>query len=281
MAQVAIVSDIVADLRIKPIPPTDIRHLDRLQETQLLYGDSVQVLKEQETWAYVEVDDQLVYSENRGWHGYPGWIEKNSLTFGSRGILCNEVISAKNVPFSCVDGSSLTLLMGTKVRLLEGNQAELSTGLIGHLPPNACAFGGLPSLFCHLGDPYHWGGLSSFTPAVSNLTGLDCSGLVHLYFRLQKIRFARNASDQYRMSTQVKIDELQSGDLIFKKNLASNRIDHVMLYLGEDKILESTALTSSVRITTATERLGAPLKEITLPYQYDGSEYLFASFLKK
>ena len=58
-----------------------------------------------------------------------------------------------------------------------------------------------------LGAPYLWGGLG---PA-----GIDCSGLVHLAYRLQGARVPRDAADQYAAAERIPLPDAGPGDLFF------------------------------------------------------------------
>ena len=75
---VFVVTSQVADLRREPIMRTDLGK-DLLQETQLLYGDTVEVLDQNDSWMKVHVIDQPVFTEESGWSGYVGWIEKQKI----------------------------------------------------------------------------------------------------------------------------------------------------------------------------------------------------------
>ncbi len=63
----------IANLRSEP-------HEDSPLESQLLLGDPLHLLKEQGKWAYVAALEQPRFRKNKGWHPYPGWVEKTALT---------------------------------------------------------------------------------------------------------------------------------------------------------------------------------------------------------
>ncbi|MDO8730781.1 MAG: C40 family peptidase [Candidatus Omnitrophota bacterium] len=70
----------VADLRKEPSDPGPSRDHDPLEESQLLAGDPVRVLEEKNGWARVEATEQLEWSHNQRWEGYPGWMRLSDLT---------------------------------------------------------------------------------------------------------------------------------------------------------------------------------------------------------
>jgi hypothetical protein len=77
-----------------------------------------------------------------------------------------------------------------------------------------------------LGVPYEWGGLSA--------AGIDCSGLVHLAYRLCGTVVPRDAWQQDEAGTEV--EEPQPGDLV----TYGEPVDHVAFWAGEGRILHAT-----------------------------------------
>jgi gamma-D-glutamyl-L-lysine dipeptidyl-peptidase len=251
-----IVTTPVADVRHEPIASTLIRAKDPLQETQVLYNDIVEVIAEKDGWLQVSVPDQPVFDKEQCWKGYPGWVEKKQLTPIEKPPQVRGYVTKK-----WTVASGIALSMGTKL-------FESIPSITQDDPKKA--------IVVHVGDPYLWGGLSSYDPSMpAPLTGVDCSGLVYLYYRLQGIIIPRNASDQFRVVDFMQGKSLQQGDLIFLHNLASNRVDHVMLYWGDDQIFESTMRSNTVRIISSHERIGRSITEVDCGYHFDGFEFYF------
>ena len=80
-----------------------------------------------------------------------------------------------------------------------------------------------------LGSPYEWGGLSR--------RGIDCSGLVHLAYRLAGRLVPRDAWQQEAAAAAV--DEPRPGDLVTYGD--GPRADHIAFWLGRGRILHATA----------------------------------------
>ena len=90
-----------------------------------------------------------------------------------------------------------------------------------------------------LGVPYLWGGTS--------IKGVDCSGFTQQVFALNGILLPRNASAQAKVGEPVEISaglhNLKPGDLLFfakTKEDGSARINHVAIYIGGGKIIQSS-----------------------------------------
>ncbi len=112
----------------------------------------------------------------------------------------------------------------------------------------------------YLGSEYVWGGAG--TPEY----GIDCSGLVlqSLYragLDPQPISVDRHVRPAYRTSVQLykhprlmhlPFAERQRGDLIFYRSNSTGKVNHVGIYLGDDKILEAVSGPDTTRIGTVT-----------------------------
>lgn len=94
-----------------------------------------------------------------------------------------------------------------------------------------------------LGTPYRWGGSSPSK-------GFDCSGLVKYAFNDETFDLPRTSSAMANGHGQ-KIDrkDLKPGDLIFFK-LKSRRVNHVAIYLGNDRFIHAPRRGKSVSIDT-------------------------------
>ncbi|AFI90730.1 NlpC/P60 family protein [Pectobacterium parmentieri] len=104
-------------------------------------------------------------------------------------------------------------------------------------------------LMSQIGKPYHWGGSSPFT-------GFDCSGLVYYAYKdVVKIQIPRTANEMYHLrdAAPIKKSDLESGDLVFFRINNRGAADHVGVYLGEGKFIQSPRTGSDIRISKLSE----------------------------
>ena len=73
-----------------------------------------------------------------------------------------------------------------------------------------------------IGTPYKYGGMTR--------SGMDCSGLLINSFTVVKVNLPRSSEAQSKVGTQVKMNELKPGDLVFfATGNKKNEITHVGL----------------------------------------------------
>ncbi|WP_145476017.1 C40 family peptidase [Yersinia similis] len=103
----------------------------------------------------------------------------------------------------------------------------------------------MSKLMKQVGKPYRWGGSSPNT-------GFDCSGLIYYAYKdVVKIKMPRTANEMYHLrdAAPVKRTELESGDLVFF-NIANRGVaDHVGIYLGNGKFIQSPRTGEEIRIS--------------------------------
>jgi len=94
-----------------------------------------------------------------------------------------------------------------------------------------------------LGTPYRWGGSSPSK-------GFDCSGLVKYAFNDATFDLPRTSNAMASGHGQkVERADLKPGDLIFF-NIKSRRVNHVAIYLGNDRFIHAPRRGKSVTIDT-------------------------------
>ena len=102
------------------------------------------------------------------------------------------------------------------------------------------------------GNPYRYGGTS--------LTqGVDCSGFTQAVFKEKGIDLPRTSRQQARDGRTIPLNKLQPGDLIFYGK--DGVINHVALYIGEDKVLHASNKNSGIMVSEYNYR--KPYKAVT------------------
>jgi cell wall-associated NlpC family hydrolase len=96
-----------------------------------------------------------------------------------------------------------------------------------------------------VGKPYVLGGNG---PDV-----FDCSGLVQQAYLAAGVRLPRLASQQRYAGTEVTIDDLLPGDLLYYQDGSSPRRGHISMYAGDGLVVEAANPRRGVRIRTLHE----------------------------
>lgn len=107
----------------------------------------------------------------------------------------------------------------------------------------------MSTLMNQIGKPYRWGGSSP-------RTGFDCSGLVYYAYKdTVKFRIPRTANEMYHLRDAAPIDrdELKNGDLVFFRTRGRGTADHVGVYVGNGKFIQSPRSGQEIQITSLSE----------------------------
>jgi gamma-D-glutamyl-L-lysine dipeptidyl-peptidase len=114
----------------------------------------------------------------------------------------------------------------------QGGWARVATayGYPGWVREDAlCGDDPLALAWTFVGAPYEWGGLT--------VAGIDCSGLVHIAYRLAGRLVPRDSWQQEGAGAEVAEPELRPGDLVTYGSEA--RADHIAFWVGDGRILHS------------------------------------------
>lgn len=137
----------------------------------------------------------------------------------------------KSCTTSAVESKPLTIAEAHKVRVQKAQKTAMN------------------KLMDQIGKPYRWGGSSP-------RTGFDCSGLVYYAYKdLVKFRIPRTANEMYHLRDARAIDrgELESGDLVFFRTRGRGTADHVGVYIGGGKFIQSPRTGRDIQITSLSE----------------------------
>lgn len=78
--------------------------------------------------------------------------------------------------------------------------------------------------------------------------GVDCSGFVKAVFNYYKIALPRTCKEQAKEGKEVKIKDIEPGDIIFY-GADANKITHCGIYLEDGKVVHSSAKAKAVIIS--------------------------------
>ena len=231
---------------------------DRLVDSELLYGDIVEVLETSGEYAQVTVIKQAYKNEPKG---YPGWIFNKDLASIPDGwseeldqIAVKQPIAKINI-IKDNQYSQMDLSIGTILSVLEETTDEYKVltpagiGIIGKrdahllsdLPLNAVDQL-INNAKSFLDLRYVWAGTSA--------AGFDCSGFVYTLFRTFNIWLSRDAQEQVFEGEAHSYEEAKPGDLLFfAYQEGYGEVHHVGIYLGEDQMIHSQTPGSKVMIT--------------------------------
>lgn len=211
--------------------------------SQMLFGDTFQILDEKPRWLYVVRDCD----------GYTGWIDQKTATELSQIEYSQYLDQTKDalllrLPYNPVtktekmvsgashlswgsrifnmDDTGVTFRM-QGIRFDVPNMSYVNPVSSATMSRKACSKYILQQAQLLLNVPYLWGGCSAF--------GLDCSGFIQTLFRFIGISLPRNASDQYKMGQDVAFENAETGDLAFFGE--NNVIGHVGLVADNGRIL--------------------------------------------
>lgn len=98
-----------------------------------------------------------------------------------------------------------------------------------------------------LGYRYVWGGTS-----LTN--GVDCSGFTQAIYKKYGYSIARVSRNQAKGGRKISQSNLKPGDLVFYGNNSSGYINHVAIYIGNNKIIHASNKRDGIKISSVNYR---------------------------
>jgi len=204
--------------------------------TQLLFGETFEIIEDGEKWIRVK----------HSYDDYVSWIDKKQyqpISEKSFSALRKEthVISFDLVHpiLNTNNDSLLPIVLGSSLHGFKNHEVEFDKVKYKYdgqiIKPHVSKKTRetiIEYSFLYLNTPYLWGGRSPF--------GIDCSGFTQLVFKLNGVPIPRDASQQAKEGNDIDfIEEAQPGDLAFFDNDAG-KIIHVGIVMGNNKIIHAS-----------------------------------------
>ena len=269
--------DTPADFALPASSQTNPSQLTQLLFNEYLVAQKKYIDSSNITWYLVNAVQQLNKNNNRwcGWSGVLGWVKSKDVQpvkkFKKHNLLVTSLFAniynekQKKISTICI-GTQLTGNIDTEKNMYQIDLPDESYGWMQisdvtpieqqhELSESELRKNIIKTAQQFLGNLYSWGGRSPQTD-LWNVSSVDCSGLVNLVFAAHGLLVPRNSYSQYLASSAIKYGkDLKIGDLIFFAN-SNNKINHVLLYCGDGKVLESSLTAQKVQESSFKKRIG-------------------------
>lgn len=205
------------------------------QTTQILFGESFDILEQQPRWTRVRLHLD----------GQEGWIDAKMCTPMSDQEYQSYAAawpSAAIVAFPMAyavsenNGQTIPLTAGTRLTGYKDGRFEvlgvgfrIDSSMIITEPIALNEQNLLKTVRFFLNIPYLWGG--------KNAMGMDCSGFTQVVMSLFGKKLKRNASEQVAQGREIKsLDKIHAGDLVFFDH-EDGKISHVGIAIDSSRVI--------------------------------------------
>lgn len=194
--------------------------------TQLLFGETYDLLELNEKWALIKNhnDDQQ------------GWIDEKLVVNIEPSEVqmlqsAEKIILNKPLVLAKIQAEKIPLVAGSVFYKNENDSFGVNnTNYV--LTEKHTPLTWEDTLMQFLNTPYLWGGKS--------FLGIDCSGFSQVVFKTKGINLPRNASQQEEVGEEIKqLEQVKMGDLAFFEN-PQGKINHVGIIIDSQTIIHAS-----------------------------------------
>ena len=197
--------------------------------SQVLFGEKYTIKDQVGKWLKIESD----------FDGYQGWIDKDHLQHSIDKTHTRGLVITKALACLKEDNSKMVLEPGSEIYNPDFDANTFTAG--EKLYRVTSAFnksyisineGLTDTAIRFMNSPYIWGGRIP--------SGLDCSGLTQLIYKIHGITIPRDSQQQSENGTTVSfIHEVRPGDLVFFDN-ERGQIAHVGMIISEGLVIHAS-----------------------------------------
>lgn len=244
----------VANLYSQPTQEADM-------VSQAIFGTNIAILEDKDDWARVRTpDDYTGWMPPASLRRVPQPYAANGRVAEVRSLFANlyrEPDVTKHEPLLVVPFETPLEVVAEpnteerrwiEVRLPDDRRAWVQRGDVVFERPPLDIKQTVNLALRFLGQPYLWGGKSSF--------GFDCSGFTQMLYRQRGIYIPRDAGPQSRWAgfQPVPRNKLKHGDLIFFGS-SLDKVTHTGMYIGRGQFIHATThLVPTVQVSRLKEK---------------------------
>jgi uncharacterized protein YraI len=178
-----------------------------------------------------------------------GVVMATRVNFRSDPGLSGPVITSlfKNTEVTILEDNGLWY----KVKLIDNHEGWVSKNYINtnrsFINSRGLGYSGLVSYAKNfLRTNYRYGGTSP--------SGFDCSGFTQYVYAKFGYQIPHSSTEQLKMGIPVSRDNLFPSDLLFFNNKKSKQVNHVGIYIGNNKFIHAASSFGAVRISNLNEQ---------------------------
>mgnify|MGYP001996050098 CR=1 FL=1 len=189
--------------------------------TQLLYGETYQILKRKDRWCYIKNS----YDNYKGWLNY-SQLKEISIKEYNTIKLKKKVFSIdiKGVVKEDLNDKNTTMVpIGSQVSSCEYLKQMFNGNTTVNINKNIIDISKL-----YLNTPYLWGGRNNY--------GIDCSGFTQNVYKIKGVFIERDAYMQAKNGIKISYEDIEAGCLAF---FGIEKITHVGILLNKKSIIHS------------------------------------------